>query len=512
MYNYPKHIKNKIISVNELLKKLSRIRKNKRVALCHGTFDIVHPGHIRHLTYAKLKSDILIASVTSDKYVTKKKEGAYVPERLRSLNLASLEIIDFVIIDNNLEPLSILSNIKPDYFVKGFEYSKNNIHPKTKEEIKILKKFKGKILFSPGDVIYSSTKIQNINKPNLSMDRLHAIMESEKVSFNQLRKTVKNFSRVKIHLIGDIIIDKYNYCSILGQTTKTPTFSIKKNLEKTFVGGAGVVAKHIKNLGSKVIISSMIGKDSSGKYLEKDLKNNDIKSNLIVDETRNTTVKERFWGDDYKLLQVDLVDNHPISEAVENKFIKHIKSTKSDGIIFSDFRHGIFNPVSIRKFTQNINKKVIKIADSQVSNRWGNILDFKNFVLILPTEQEARFSLADQDSGVRQLGTKLYLESKAKYLIMKLGEKGIISFRDEAVNPRDFFPIDSFVKNLEDGLGAGDALLAASSLALIVSKNIIVSSILGNCAAALACEKKGNDPISQKELLSKIDSIEKEIK
>ena len=132
MYSYPKHIKNKIVSVKELLEKLSGLRKNKKVALCHGTFDIVHPGHIRHLTYAKLKSDILIASVTSDKYVTKKKEGAYVPDSLRSLNLASLEIIDFVIIDNNQEPLSILSKIKPNYFVKGFEYSKNNIHPKTK--------------------------------------------------------------------------------------------------------------------------------------------------------------------------------------------------------------------------------------------------------------------------------------------------------------------------------------------------------------------------------------------
>ncbi len=512
MYSYPKHIKNKIVSVKELLEKLSGLRKNKKVALCHGTFDIVHPGHIRHLTYAKLKSDILIASVTSDKYVTKKKEGAYVPDSLRSLNLASLEIVDFVIIDNNQKPLSILSKIKPNYFVKGFEYSKNNIHPKTKEEIKVLKKFKGKILFSPGDIVYSSTKIQNINKPNISIDRLHAIMQSEKITFDQLRKTVKNFNKVKIHLIGDIIIDKYNYCNILGQTTKTPTFSIKKNLEKTFIGGAGVVAKHIKNLGANIVISSIIGKDSNGKFVQKDLKKSNIKSNLIIDETRNTTVKERFWGDDYKLLQVDLVDNHPITAAVENKFVKYIKSTRSDGVIFSDFRHGIFNPVSIKKFTQNISKNIVKIADSQVSNRWGNILDFKNFDLILPNEKEARFSLADQDSGVRQLGTKLYLESKAKYLIMKLGQKGIISFRDEAINPRDFFPIDSFVKNLEDGLGAGDALLAASSLALILSKNIVVTSILGNCAAALACEKKGNDPISQKDLLSKLNSIEKEIR
>ena len=133
-------INSKIVTIKQLLLALSKLRKGKKITLCHGTFDIVHPGHLRHLTYSKQKSDILIASITADKYVVKSKNGPYVPEYLRAVNLASLEMVDFVIIDYNFKPLSLLSKIKPNYFIKGFEYSKNSVHPKTKEEIKVLNK------------------------------------------------------------------------------------------------------------------------------------------------------------------------------------------------------------------------------------------------------------------------------------------------------------------------------------------------------------------------------------
>ena len=130
-------------------------------------------------------------------------------------------------------------------------------------------------------------------------------MEFEKISFNDLEATIKKFKKIKIHVIGDTIVDKYNYCDVLGQTTKTPTFSVRKNNEEIFLGGAGIVAKHLKKLGADVVFTSVIGNDKMGNYSVSEIKRNKIKHNCLIDPNRSTTCKERFWADNHKLLQVE---------------------------------------------------------------------------------------------------------------------------------------------------------------------------------------------------------------
>lgn len=501
---------NKIKTVEEVCGVIGKPPRKDKVVMCHGVFDIVHPGHIRHLTYAKEKGKILVASFTADKFISKGKDRPYVPQELRAKNLAALELVDYVIIDNNPTPINNILAIKPDYFVKGFEYSKDGIHPKTKEEIKAVSSYGGEVIFSPGDVVYSSTHLLTIHKPKITIDKLLAIMEAEKVNFDDILNTLHEFDKIKVHVVGDTIVDKYSYCSVLGPTTKTPTFSVKLESSKVFVGGAGIVAKHLKNLGADVTFTTVLGDDDLKDFIVDDLGKWNIKTNAIIDQTRPTTLKERFWADGYKLLQVDTLDNSIVSEKILEEIAGYIGKEKSEIVIFSDFRHGIFQRETIKSLSRTIDHRSIKVADSQVSNRWGNILDFKNFDIILPNEKEARFALGDQDTGIRPLGAKLYRESKAKYLILKLGEKGILVYRNANEHPRDFFTIDSFVEELVDAMGAGDAMLAATSMAFKHSKNILISSILGNLGAAVACEKEGNNPISVDAIENKIDRIRKQ--
>ena len=247
--------------------------------------------------------------------------------------------------------------------------------------------------------------------------------------------------------------------------------------------------------------------DALSEFVLQDLKKWGINVIAVVDDSRPTTLKERFWAEGYKLLQVDTVDSSIVNNEIIRRMSESLVENEAELVIFSDFRHGIFNKETVKIFTDSVPVRSIKVADSQVSNRWGNILDFKKFDIIIPNEKEARFALADQDSGIRPLGTDLYKKTEPTYLILKLGEKGIMVFRDSAENPKDFFVIESFVENLVDGIGAGDAMLAASSLAYLNSKNILISSIIGNIAAAIACEVEGNIPVSTKNIQSKIKSL-----
>ena len=131
-----KKFNKKIVNKKKILD-FKKKNRNKKIILCHGVFDIVHPGHIRHLIYAKQKADVLVVSITSDIHIKKGIYRPHVPENLRALNLAAFELVDYVIIDKNAEPYEILKFLKPDYFAKGFEYTQNK-NLKTKKEIEIL--------------------------------------------------------------------------------------------------------------------------------------------------------------------------------------------------------------------------------------------------------------------------------------------------------------------------------------------------------------------------------------
>jgi len=131
-------LSHKIKTAQEIADKIGKRPRSKRVIMCHGTFDVVHPGHVRHLLYAKTKADILIASLTADVHIKKGNMRPYVPEDLRAINLAALEMVDFVVIDRDETPLKNLALIQPDYFAKGYEYTAGQVHPKTQEEINVL--------------------------------------------------------------------------------------------------------------------------------------------------------------------------------------------------------------------------------------------------------------------------------------------------------------------------------------------------------------------------------------
>jgi sugar/nucleoside kinase (ribokinase family) len=213
------------------------------------------------------------------------------------------------------------------------------------------------------------------------------------------------------------------------------------------------------------------------------------------------------------MLKVDKIDNRPISERLVEKVKEAISSQKNiDAVVFSDFRHGIFNRHTIPILADAIPKGVLRVADSQVASRWGNILEFQHFDLLTPNEREARFALGDQDSVIRPLAYELYRKASCKTLILKCGSRGILTYRkDSPDDMRAFFALDSFVDRLVDPVGAGDALLAYSTLALASTRSPVIASILGSMAAAVACERDGNVPITSVDINKKLDAVEKQV-
>src|SRR3546814_901179 len=175
--------------------------------MCHGTFDLVHPGHIRHLVYAHSKGAKLIVGVTADIHVKKADHRPFVPEGLRALNLAALETVDYVTIDPQATPIQNILTIRPDYFVKGYEYQKGGLHPRTAEEKEAVESYGGEVIFTPGDIVYSSSAIIESEPHDLRVEKLINLVDGEKRSFGDLKPALAAGAGTRAHVIGDTIVD-----------------------------------------------------------------------------------------------------------------------------------------------------------------------------------------------------------------------------------------------------------------------------------------------------------------
>lgn len=502
----------KIKTVEELKREIGPRPRTRSVVMCHGTFDVVHPGHVRHLMYAKGKAEILVASLTCDEHIEKANFRPFVPEDLRALNLAALDMVDYVVIDPQPTPLRNLEDIQPDYFAKGYEYVAEGMPPATQEEKKILDVFGGEFIFTPGDIVYSSSRIIETMPPDIASDKLFMLLEAEGLSFQDLRDALQGLDRLTVHVVGDTILDSYTQTTMIGGQTKTPTLSVRFEDQTTYVGGAGVVAKHLRAGGAKVVLTTVLGDDQWCDFTREDLAEAGVELRAIVSKNRPTTNKNAIICGGYRLLKIDTLDNRTISDEILGEMCGSLRSNASDAVVFSDFRHGVFNAMTIPTLIDSIPDRAFRVADSQVASRWGNICDFQNFDLITPNEREARFSLGDQDSVIRPLALKLYRAANCKNLILTLGERGLLAYRPGRPVEEDYrslFVVDSFAGNVVDAVGSGDALLSYATLAHVAHGNEIVATALGAMAGAVACEREGNVPVTPAEIIEKINRVER---
>ncbi|HZO47130.1 MAG TPA: PfkB family carbohydrate kinase [Xanthobacteraceae bacterium] len=504
--------RHKIKSPEELRDIIGPRPRARRVIMCHGVFDVVHPGHVTHLIYAKSKADVLVASITADHHITKGTHRPHVPQDLRAVNLAAFEVVDYVVIDRNAKPIENIRLIQPDYFAKGFEYATGGMPPKTVEEADAVQSYGGEIIFTPGDIVYSSSSLINLAPPSIKLEKLQIIMERGGITFDTLRRTLDAMVGRRVHVVGDTIIDSYTHCAMIGGQTKTPTMSVLFERKVDYVGGAAIVAKHLAAAGGRVTFSTVLGDDVYRGFVVDDLEQAGIDVRVVVDRSRPTVNKNAIVVGGYRLLKVDTLDNRSISDQILEDIAQVVQQVPTDAVVFSDFRHGIFNRRTIPELVRAVPQGCFRVADSQVASRWGNITDFQGFDLITPNEREARFALGDQDSVIRPLASNLYDAARCKLLILKLGERGVLACCNADHESLDsFFVIDSFVDRLVDAVGAGDALLAYATLAMLAKRDAAIATILGTMAAAIECECDGNLPVTPDDLRSKIDAVERQM-
>ena len=504
-------IERKIVSLQELRRIREQLREaGKQVVQCHGCFDIVHPGHIRYLRFARAQGDVLMVTVSGDAVIEKGAGRPYIHENLRLENLAALESVDYVCLDQETWAGPILEALRPDVYVKGKEYE-SAADPRFMKERDLVEGYGGRVIFSSGDVVYSSTYILSQFRDRFRLDHEKTAVYCQRHQVNRavLGNTLKALRKKRVLVLADPILDHYVHCDAVGIASDTPMLTVTPIRDDWYIGAGGLIAAQAVALGAQAKLMTVLG---HGEHADQ-FRNSSTRMGVdvvAVEGERPVFVKSRYLVDDHKVFKVDIGFSSPLPTRSTRKVIEALEGVlpEQDAVIVTDFGYGLFNG-EIVEAMQRLCKKLDKPYYADVSSRRASILRFKGPRFATPTEEEVRFAFADNESGLSNLAMRFFVETSAENLVLTLGKRGVMLFAPPVPGTREgrlkteYLP--AFANQVVDPAGAGDVFLATLALSDLAGAPPSHAAYLANSAAALHVGQLGNSPVAGIELEQFLD-------
>jgi rfaE bifunctional protein kinase chain/domain/rfaE bifunctional protein nucleotidyltransferase chain/domain len=500
----------KIFELEELSRIIAKLKsKKKKIVLCHGCFDLLHPGHIKHLHEAKEMGDVLVVTVTPDIYVDKGEGRPAFAQNIRIEAMASLECVDYVAINKYPTACETLRLLRPDVYVKGGEFEGKRDR-KLQEEQEVLVEIGGEMRYTHSEVVFSSTKLLNQYFQDVYPEETRRFLEdfSSKYSFEYIKERLGSIKDLKVLLIGDGIIDEYHYCESMGKSPKAQIIVHKYISHEVFVGGSFAIANHLAGLCNIVHLATLLGKeDSKEDFVLKNLKPN-IETKFFYRECGPTIVKRRYINQyqNQKVFEVNYINNQYIKDECEKEILNYLKRKipEYDLILVADFGHGFITD-KIIKTIEGLSKKIAVNAQVNGANAGYNLITkYKSPNFICLDLPEARLATQDRFSPIEDIARKLSKSLKSDYIIITEGKHGSTGIDRNGKVDRTF----AFSIKVVDITGAGDAFFAYAAPCFALDLPLDLVSFIGNAVGALAVQILGNKRSIEKcELLEFIHTI-----
>ncbi len=471
--------------------------EGKKVVLCHGVFDLVHPGHIIHFENAKQMGDILVVSVTAAQYVRKGPGRPYFSDEMRLKFLSAIECIDYVTLSECYTVDDIIKSVEPDLYVKGQEYVKaeDDITGMISEEIKLVREHGGDIAYTTGQV-FSSTKLINQALPAMSSEVKNYMKDfNKKYSLEDIKKYVDAMQDKKVLVVGDVIIDEYIYCNMQGLMSKDMGYSTRYKYTEEYLGGSLAVARHLASFSDEVTLMGVVGSEESIHSRMLNELGDKMRLDLIYSPVNATIVKSRYVLLNEKREEVhkifatnNLPDPMMIDQETLSRFIQHLdeKIGKFDIVILCDFGHGLVTE-DVMNIIQDKAKFLALNCQTNSSNFGKNLITkyHKADVFVLD-QKELGLAFSEYQSSESEALVRLAKHFYHKGWLTK-GSQGAVSVENENLQE-----CPAFTLKVKDTIGAGDAFFALASLSAVVGAPIEIGTFLGNIAGALAANIVGN--------------------
>lgn len=480
------------------------LEKDCKIVQCHGVFDLLHPGHIRHFREAKSLGDKLVVTVTPDRFVNKGPGRPAFSENYRLESLAALEDVDYVILNDSPDAVSAIQKVRPAFYVKGNEYSnsENDVTGKIGVEELAVLSVGGKIYYT-NDVVFSSSSLLNryFDPPPSEVSEFISRLKME-YSAEEILKKIEDFSQLKVLVIGDAIIDEYQYVEPLGQSGKG-LHMVGRCLEKeVFLGGSLIIANHLAQFAGEVTLITAIGKECPYLNFIRQHLDPKIRTHHVFLEETTTLLKKRYvlkdGGTITKLFETYSGQEEVLNPQQTDSICALLKQGHYDLVLVCDFGNGFTN-VQLTHALAEIPTFLALNTQTNSGNRGFNVFTkYRRADYISVNEGELRISMQDRTSSLDGIVADVFQIMQCQTISVTKGIHGVDCFDGQAVSR-----IPAFATRSVDRIGAGDSYLSLSSLCFAKGYPPILAGFIGSAAAAMSVQVVGNQDSVKKAPLAK---------
>ncbi len=479
----------KIRSLEELAEIAKDLRKSgKKIVLAHGTFDLLHVGHLRHLRLARKEGDCLFVTLTADAFVNKGPGRPVFSEDMRAEFMSELDCVDYVGIHHDALAVDAIRKVKPDVYAKGSDYqnAEEDVTGGIIEERAAVEKHGGRVFFTD-DITYSSTALINrhlaVFEPSLDQ---YLESQRDKGLLDELLALIEKVKDYRVLIIGDAIIDDYRYVSAIGKSPKEHMIATLFNNREVFAGGVFAAANHVAGFCREVELVTTIGDDAEYEKLIRNSLKPNVKLQAFRRKGKPTTRKTRFIDRGYlrKMFEVYHMDDTPITPQIERK-VEQIVRDRGDSfdlVIVTDFGHGLISPALIATLTNSVKFLAVNAQSNSANMGYNLITRYPRADYICIDVPEARLAVSDRSSDVNEIaGEALPARIDCPRLIVTHGMNGCFGHE----RGREIVHIPAFTKTVVDTVGAGDAFFTVTAPLAAAGGPIDQIAFIGNAAGAI---------------------------
>ncbi len=487
---HPRHARHKVLSLEELGRAAETARaQGLRVVLCHGVFDLLHMGHVRHLEAARREGDVLVVTLTADRFVNKGPGRPVFSEQLRAEMVAALEYVDWVGINHAGSAEPVLHAVKPDIYVKGSDYRKteDDVTGKIISEQQTVEAYGGRLVYTD-DITFSSSNLLNkhfsLYEPSLTQ-YLEPMREGG--ALERLTALIETIKDLRVLFIGDAILDEYQFVVPLGKSPKENMIATLFQDRELFAGGVFAAANHVASFCREVeIITCLGGQDSYQSQIRESLKPN-ITLTALVREGIPTTRKCRFIDTSYstrKLFEVYFMDDSPLPPALSAELREVVADRlgRYDVVVVTDFGHGLLGDGIIPLLCEKAPFLAVNTQSNSANYGFNLITKYPRADYICIDGPEARLAVRQKDAELTAIAGELLPRAvDCPRIVVTQGKHGCLTYQAG----RALHRVPALTSTIVDTVGAGDAFFAVTAPMVAAGADITDIGFLGNAAGAM---------------------------